>query len=400
MATQNVINRAYNTVPTATTIASWDANKNMSAVGFIAAYTTTVTASQTTTLTVGSNQQQYFTGSTAGQIVQMPVTSTLVLGQSWMIVNNSSVAITINSSGSNLILTLPAASETTVTCILTSGTTAASWATTPAVSGSGTVNSGLQYNLAYYATAGTAVSGLANGGSSGLALLSGSPPIWSTGKPITQVIVQNFYTNGTYTPTTGMQYCDVQVVGAGGGGGGSATSGAPTAAAAGGGGGGGYARKVFTAATIGASQAVTVSVAGGAGGVAGNTTGTAGGTSSLGALISATGGNGGLGGAAGAAGASAGGTGGAGTATSPGFATSGAPGSASFTSALNVMGGAGGSSFFGGGAIAIAGAVGAGNNAPSYGGGGGGAVTAAGSTQVAGGNGGPGLIVITEYVSV
>src|ERR1017187_5976606 len=110
--TQNMIERAYSTTPTATTIASWDANSNFSAVGFIAGYTTTATAAATTTLLVGSNQNQYFTGSTT-QILVMPVTSTLVLGQNWNIVNNSSGAVTINSSGGNAILVLPAASETT-----------------------------------------------------------------------------------------------------------------------------------------------------------------------------------------------------------------------------------------------------------------------------------------------
>lgn len=91
------------------------------------AYTTTTTSAATTTLTVSSNYQQYFTGTTLGQVVQMPVTSTLTLGYSWLIVNNSSVYITVNSSGSNEIVVLAAGTAAIVTCILTSGTTAASW---------------------------------------------------------------------------------------------------------------------------------------------------------------------------------------------------------------------------------------------------------------------------------
>src|SRR5260221_6759558 len=93
--------------PTASAWAGWDANKNLSAVGLIPGYTTTVTSASPVTLTVGSNQNQYFTGSTAQTLV-MPVASTLVVGQYWNIVNNSSAAITINSSGGNLILSLPA----------------------------------------------------------------------------------------------------------------------------------------------------------------------------------------------------------------------------------------------------------------------------------------------------
>jgi hypothetical protein len=159
MTTQNMIESAYSATPTASFISRWDANVNMSAVGFIGGYTTTATATSTTTLTVGSNQFQYFTG-TLNQTLVMPVANTLVVGQYWQVVNNSTGVITIESSGGNTILALPASSETTVTCITASGTSAASWTTSPAVSGSGTVHSGTINDLAYYAATGTAVSPL------------------------------------------------------------------------------------------------------------------------------------------------------------------------------------------------------------------------------------------------
>lgn len=89
-------------------------------------YTTTVTAASTTTLTALSYYWQFFTGSTT-QTVVMPVTSTLALGVSWSIVNNSSGVVTIQSSGGNTIATLAAGQVAIVTCILTSGTSAASW---------------------------------------------------------------------------------------------------------------------------------------------------------------------------------------------------------------------------------------------------------------------------------
>jgi hypothetical protein len=114
------------TVPAASSFAGWDANKNFSADSFIANYATTATAAGTTTLTVDSVQQQYFTGSTT-QTVVMPVTSTLVLGQTFRIVNNSTGTVTIQSSGANNIIAAIANSEVILTCILTSGTTAASW---------------------------------------------------------------------------------------------------------------------------------------------------------------------------------------------------------------------------------------------------------------------------------
>ena len=89
-------------------------------------YTTTATAAGTTTLTVSSTQQQFFTGATT-QTVVLPVTSTLVLGQTFRIVNMSTGVVTANSSGGNAVVAIVALAEVTVTCILVSGTTAASW---------------------------------------------------------------------------------------------------------------------------------------------------------------------------------------------------------------------------------------------------------------------------------
>lgn len=94
--------------------------------GTVLGYTTTATAAGTTTLTKDSTFQQFFTGSTTQTIV-MPVASTLTLGWTVLIVNNSTGALTINSSGANLIVTLAAGMSIRVTCILLSGTTAASW---------------------------------------------------------------------------------------------------------------------------------------------------------------------------------------------------------------------------------------------------------------------------------
>ena len=89
-------------------------------------YTSTVTSGTTITLTSISNGQLYLTGSTA-QTVALPVTSTLILGDYWDIYNDSTATTTVNSSGANLVLSLPAKTSARFTAILLTGTTAASW---------------------------------------------------------------------------------------------------------------------------------------------------------------------------------------------------------------------------------------------------------------------------------
>jgi hypothetical protein len=222
-----------------------------------------------------------------------------------------------------------------------------------------------------------------------------------------QVVVQVFTTpgSGTYTPTTGMKYCTIEVVGGGGGGGGVATQGATQGIGAGGGGAGGYARITVAAATIGASKAYVVG-GGGAGGTAGANTGTTGTTTSVGAtIVQATGGAGGTGAPA-ALGVIGGGLGGVGS--SGDFNANGAPGGAGIGAfvagvvSLN-MSGIGGSSLFGGGGTSVGtvgGASVAGVAGTNYGSGGSGASAGNSGTQQAGGNGSGGIIIITEYLSV
>lgn len=89
-------------------------------------YTTTATAAGTTTLTVSSTYQQFFTG-TNTQTIVLPVASTMVLGQGFYIENNSTGNLTVNSSGGNLVATVIPGTTVLITNILTSGTTAASW---------------------------------------------------------------------------------------------------------------------------------------------------------------------------------------------------------------------------------------------------------------------------------
>jgi hypothetical protein len=114
------------TSPTATAFAGWDANSNLSANNLLGGFATTVSAAATTTLTVASKMIQEITGVTT-QTVQMPVVSTLLSGHTFVVLNNSSGNVTVNSSGGNLILTMAANTTATFICVLNSGTTAASW---------------------------------------------------------------------------------------------------------------------------------------------------------------------------------------------------------------------------------------------------------------------------------
>lgn len=115
------------TTPTATAFAGWDANKNLSANNSIDSYTTTATAAGSTSLTVASTYQQYFTG-TATQTVALPVATTLVNGFAFKIVNLSTGVVTVNTSGGNTVQAMAANTQLIVTCVNTAGGTGtASW---------------------------------------------------------------------------------------------------------------------------------------------------------------------------------------------------------------------------------------------------------------------------------
>lgn len=171
---------AATTSPTAAAFAGWDAQANLSADSFISGYATTATAAGTTALTVDSKELQYFTGSTT-QTVTLPVTSTLVTGQMYRVVNLSSGVVTVQSSGGNTLQAMAANTELKITCILTSGTGTASWNWTylavNAALASGTVTS-------------VATAGLATGG-----------PISTTGTVTVTAATQSDQETGTSTTT-------------------------------------------------------------------------------------------------------------------------------------------------------------------------------------------------------
>lgn len=223
---------------------------------------------------------------------------------------------------------------------------------------------------------------------------------------VAELATQSFTTSGTYTPHARLIFCTVRIVGPGGGGGGGDASAGRYGAGAGGG-GGEYAEGIFSAATIGASQTVTIGAAGAAGSNTGGNGGT-GGTSSLGALITAVGGSGG--------------TGSGSNNLTDKEITGGAGGTGGTGGTLRIPGGPGGTSimfrydsdgsgtlldrqFSGGGGVSVlgCGAVGfpdgdnAGTTGQNYGSGGSGAVSTDTSGS-AGGVGGASIIIITEHL--
>jgi len=204
-----------------------------------------------------------------------------------------------------------------------------------------------------------------------------------------------FTSSGTYTPTAGMAYVRVEVVGSGGGGGGASIEGTDNAPAGSGGGAGMYACKLFDSATIGVSKAVTIG-AGGAGGVH-KANGADGAATSFGALLSVSGGtkgiymvsNGPL---------AEGGDGGNSLVGSPDYsAFGGGGGYAIYIAASSVsVSGVGGNSLLGLGGKPIA-VPADGIGGSGFGAGGSGGVAALGVPST-GGNGSSGVVVVTEYI--
>jgi hypothetical protein len=137
----------YTVGVTPSTLAQRDANSNISNNNLIDGYQSIATSVTTVTLNVASPYQTYFTGSTA-QTVNLPLASTLVVGQQFQIVSASSI-ITVNvSGGSATVLTMAAGSSCVFTCILASGSGVSSWAyqysPTPLSIGGSTTQ--IQYN--------------------------------------------------------------------------------------------------------------------------------------------------------------------------------------------------------------------------------------------------------------
>jgi hypothetical protein len=121
----NTGDQATSTAPTASTIASFDANSNLSALNLIEGYRLTSTTGGTTTLVVGDAYQQVFSGSSS-QTVKLPTTG-VAQGQQYQIVNLSTNSINIVASDSSAIITMNNGTSATFTANGATPTTNTSW---------------------------------------------------------------------------------------------------------------------------------------------------------------------------------------------------------------------------------------------------------------------------------
>lgn len=211
---------------------------------------------------------------------------------------------------------------------------------------------------------------------------------------INKINTQIFISSGTYIPSSGMQYCTVELQAAGGAGGGSPIPAASENSAGSGGASGSYSKSTFPAVTIGASQIITLGSPGiGVSGTIGNN----GGNASFGVLLTAYGGSGGNVGISGLAIIVSGGDG-----PLPGNGDIANGGQSGTFSVIVASGqghsGAGGSTIYGSGGEGIS-TTSHGNIGTGYGSGGGGSQSFNAGSAFAGGNGAVGICIITEYIS-
>ena len=202
-------------------------------------------------------------------------------------------------------------------------------------------------------------------------------------------IIRTYTSSGTWTKPLGLKYIIVEVVGGGGGGAGSGNSKGNSGS---GGGAGGYTRKIIPNSLLLTTESVTVGVGGNGGDINGNT-GFDGTTSLFGIHCFATGGKGGI---------SVffsngqGGQGGLGNGGDVNIIGGGGGGGSSLgNTGIGTTGGTGGESFFGG-TTAGSGLDANGILSQQYGSGGGGGSYINGVRKI-GGNGGNGIVIITEY---
>lgn len=237
MATNNAVNKVITGTPTANAIPTWDGNVNLSANNMLQGFATIVSAAGTTALTVASSAYQLITGSTT-QTITLPNATTLVQGTTYIINNQSTGSVTIQNNTPTTLVTL-----STLRVI--------------------------KYTL------------IDNSSAAG---------VWQLGDATIVTNQQNFTSaaSGTYTPTPGTAYIQVEMVGGGGGSGGcSLLANAGSATVTTGGASGGYLKFTMSAAQIGASLAYTVG-AGGAGGTS-STNGTVGNATTFGSWTAGAG---------------------------------------------------------------------------------------------------------------
>jgi hypothetical protein len=117
------------TTPTASTLAQWDANVNLSANAFVESSTSTAMSGGTLTMSITSTQVQIFTGSSStGHTVKLPTTSVSASADYVIINQNSSTGtVAVQSSGANAIATLAPGTVGVFTAQKATPTAATDW---------------------------------------------------------------------------------------------------------------------------------------------------------------------------------------------------------------------------------------------------------------------------------
>lgn len=235
------------------------------------------------------------------------------------------------------------------------------------------------------------------GEASGVVRLTKYAP--ATGNNVGRLLRINYLTSsGNFSKGSDSSFIIVKAIGPGGGGGGAA-QGASTASAATGGGGGAFTQKKYLTSALAASEPYVIGAIGngGAAGANNGTAGTATTFSSAGNLITANGGGAGQTVAAGSVALISAVSGSGGSASGGDINVNGQNGGYSIMLSTTVLisgrGGDSGRAYGTGGAASLT----SGNVGASYGSGGSGAAAAQSTSNQAGGNGGPGLIIIEEY---
>lgn len=125
---------------TASSVMTRDANANTRVNAVATGVATTATAAGTTTLTAASAQVQQFTGATT-QICVLPDATTVPLGQTYVIANDSTGAVQVNANGGGGVRSVPA-NTTAIIILIAAGSAAGTWTagTTAAATGLSTSN--------------------------------------------------------------------------------------------------------------------------------------------------------------------------------------------------------------------------------------------------------------------
>jgi hypothetical protein len=208
-ANRNILSAAINLVTQTTGILPILSGGTGSSSGFASAFTSTTTAAGTTTLTQTSTYQQYFNG-TSTQTVVLPNVAVIPEGLSYLVTTAATTGtVTVQSYGSSTVVAMIGGSLAFITCILNTGTNAASWCCTylPECSTTNLANSTVIRDSSGNFSAGTITANLignastvtTNANLTGVITSSGNTTSWVTPSGTGSVVLNNSPTLTTPT---------------------------------------------------------------------------------------------------------------------------------------------------------------------------------------------------------